>query len=151
MKSLYIAAIALSVFGSTYAEEIKLVSDGTNFSNICISAVTSYEDARVEAERLGMSKSDWQDLQCNGMNLKNFIRQYTPKEGKPLQYTIIPGNEQPATELCVAAIQAPQTLDALARMHFGSFFNVESSLECNGHPLEVFMKRFPEHGLVTIE
>jgi len=151
MKTIYIAALIFSASGLVNAGNNNLVSDGSDYGNICIAAVKSVKGARVQAEKMGMSRSDWNNLECNGMHVKKFARKYSTQEPQADVHTFVAGNSQPATQICMAAIEAPQTLDSLAERHFGISFDIESSIECNGQSIGVSMKRFREDGVAVVE
>lgn len=151
MKSLKIATLILTLSTNASAEKVEFISDGTELSKVCVLAIASLEEARLEARNIGLSSYEWHSLQCNGMSLRKFARNYSLRENAPRGYTFKSGDKNPATELCIAAIKSPQHLDQLAKIHFGKLSDATSSLECNGSPLAAFLRRYRDFGIANVE
>jgi esterase/lipase superfamily enzyme len=125
-----IAFVALSTSAANAVEFVN--QDGSELSNLCIAAV---QDGRV-------NKSQLENLSCNGMPAKTFVKKYRTTKAKTVSQAIrFESKDNTAeSELCVAAATSNKAYNQTKNRLFGR--TDTRQIACNGKSIAVFAKKY---------
>ncbi len=121
------------------ANEQLVNGDGSIYSEICIKAVTQPGDASSALAEHNLSA---QDISCNGMPLRSFVRALAT-ESRAIKLTT--ATNSPESQLCVAAAMSA---NEYTRLKTETFANDEIKLQrvvCNDKPLAEFAREYGNH------
>jgi len=145
IASSVVALLPLIAATETQAGTIALVNeDGTNLSELCISAATSKESVFHVAKKLGINTLELNQVACNGKPLMSFVREQRKiiSEQSAANYSFNHGDDTIETNLCVAAVTAPEKFEELKPEYFSTKGPYVEKVLCNSQPLNVFVKRY---------
>ena len=142
LKSLVIAAAVVTTFAPS-AQALEFVNaDGSKFSQLCIAAAQSSEGLKREAANLGITLTKAAQVQCNGMSITEFAKQYSKtEESQSVRvYAFENANNAPESELCIAAATSNETFEATKARLFAK--NVVRNVTCNGLEMAKFARKY---------
>lgn len=143
MKKLILGSVLTLGASAALADDYKLVSaDDSPLTQICLAAVESFdamEKARMDA---GLSRNEMDSIECNGMALMRFARQYSSNEPVAKSYSFTPAENTPEVELCIAAVTSVESYESVRSEYFNGIANVEDQVLCNGMTLKSFARKY---------
>lgn len=149
MKKLIITSIvaSLPMLASTgiHAAPISLIAeDGSRLSEFCVAAAKSEGSLFHLARQMGIETLELGYIACNGEPLMNFVRNHRKimHDVSDANYSFSHGDKSMETELCIAAVTAPEKFAALKPEVLTKNGNTINKVLCNSQPLESFVKRY---------
>ncbi len=145
IASSVVALLPLIATTGTQAGTIALVNeDGTKLSELCVSAATSKNSVFQVAQKLGINTLELSQVACNGEPLMSFVREQRKiiSEQSTANYSFNHGDDTIETDLCVAAVTAPEKFEELKPEYFSIKGPYVDKVLCNSQPLNVFVKRY---------
>ena len=125
-KSIIAATLVLAASQTVSAVEF-VNKDGSTLSDICIAAAQAGKAAKSAG-----------NVYCNGVHIREFAKQFNAKSDAAKVIVFENVNNAPETQVCIAAATSNQAFaETVSRL------NVDTSeVECNGHKLNKFAKRY---------
>lgn len=143
MKKLLGFASLLALSLTAHADVKFINADGSTEGDLCIAAIESEATISFLADELGISPSAVDEIECNGKSVASFARQYRAK-ASPTQYIISVSNQNPETQLCLAALMSEEEYESKKGEMFSRLDRVESNVFCNGLPIRQFARKYRE-------
>lgn len=150
----YLAAALILAAAPLSAQPVFVPADSSPLSQLCIAALDSRATLLTQISELGLDMAVEQELVCNGLSVRNFVKRArqagitpvqaqspvaSPAPSKAPLMAIRGTNDSPETQLCVAAVTSPLRFETL-KEELGA--DVQHELRCNGKPLEQWVRRY---------
>lgn len=145
MKKLAIALLMITGSGLAQADYKLVNADGSELSQLCIAVATTQDSITKTAAKAGFSLAEIDSVKCNDLPLKRFATKYgkaTAVSPTPTAYVLKASDTSEATALCLAAATSEVEFNKVKSMYFGTAYNIEEEVRCNGIPLKQFARKF---------
>lgn len=157
MKKLILSTLIASVpFLATTganASTTKLINeDGSKLSALCVAAAQTEGSVTELAKSMDINAAELDKIACNGQPLMSFVRSHRKMllEAGAVNYSFNHGDTSMETELCIAAVTAPDKYAALMPEYKSKNGAAVEKVMCNNQPLDSFVRRFGSQSLSSL-